>query len=83
MLTVFSIEWSRIEPEEGKFDEKEIEHYRQVILALRKRGLSLLWGFGIGLILCGSRIRAAGNQKKLLNIFPDMPKRLFLAWEIM
>ena len=35
----FSIEWSRIEPEEGKFDEKEIEHYRQVILALRARGL--------------------------------------------
>ncbi len=35
----FSIEWSRIEPEEGKFDEKEIEHYRQVIWALKKRGL--------------------------------------------
>jgi beta-glucosidase len=35
----FSIEWSRIEPEEGKFDEKEIEHYRQVIIALRERGI--------------------------------------------
>ncbi len=35
----FSIEWSRIEPEEGKFDEKEIEHYRKVILALRARGI--------------------------------------------
>jgi beta-glucosidase len=35
----FSIEWSRIEPEEGKFNEKEIEHYRQVILALRERGM--------------------------------------------
>ncbi len=35
----FSIEWSRIEPEEGKFDEKEIEHYREVIKALRERGL--------------------------------------------
>jgi beta-glucosidase len=35
----FSIEWSRIEPEEGKFDEKEIEHYRQVIQALRERGI--------------------------------------------
>jgi beta-glucosidase len=35
----FSIEWSRIEPSEGKFDEKEIEHYRQVILALRERGI--------------------------------------------
>ena len=33
----FSIEWSRIEPEEGKFDEKEIEHYRKVISALRER----------------------------------------------
>lgn len=35
----FSLEWSRIEPEEGKFDEKEIEHYRQVIKALRERGI--------------------------------------------
>ncbi len=35
----FSIEWSRIEPEEGKFDEKEIEHYRKVIAALRARGI--------------------------------------------
>ena len=35
----FSVEWSRIEPEEGKFDEKEIEHYRKVINALRERGI--------------------------------------------
>jgi beta-glucosidase len=44
----FSIEWSRIEPEEGKFDEKEIEHYRQVISALKERGIEpfvTLWHF--------------------------------------
>lgn len=35
----FSIEWSRIEPEEGKFDEKEIAHYREVIHALREYGM--------------------------------------------
>ena len=35
----FSIEWSRIQPEEGKFDEKEIEHYRRVLRALRERGI--------------------------------------------
>ncbi len=35
----FSIEWSRIEPEEGRFDEKEIKHYRKVIQALRARGI--------------------------------------------
>jgi len=35
----FSIEWSRINPEEGVFDQKEIEHYRKVIRALKKRGI--------------------------------------------
>jgi len=48
----FSIEWSRIEPEEGKFDEKEIEHYRQVISALKERGMEpfvTLWHWTIPL----------------------------------
>lgn len=46
----FSIEWSRIEPEEGKFNEKEIEHYREVICALRERGIEpfvTLWHWTI------------------------------------
>ena len=33
----FSIEWSRIEPVEGEWDEKEIEHYREVISNLKAR----------------------------------------------
>ena len=32
----FSVEWARIEPEEGKFDKSEIEHYRQVIACCRR-----------------------------------------------
>ncbi len=35
----FSIEWARIEPTEGVFDEHEIEHYQEVIRALRERGI--------------------------------------------
>ena len=35
----FSIEWSRIEPEEGRFNEKEIEHYKNVAKAIRVRGM--------------------------------------------
>lgn len=35
----FSVEWARIEPEEGQFDENEIEHYRQVIACCRKYGV--------------------------------------------
>ena len=34
-----SIEWSRIEPRRGQFDSDEIEHYRRVIRALKKRGM--------------------------------------------
>ncbi|MDP2860412.1 MAG: family 1 glycosylhydrolase, partial [bacterium] len=32
-----SLEWSRIEPEEGKFDEKELAHYKEVIAAMKER----------------------------------------------
>jgi beta-glucosidase len=35
----FSLEWSRIEPREGVFSTTEIEHYRQVLVALRERGI--------------------------------------------
>ncbi|MGQ9722689.1 MAG: glycoside hydrolase family 1 protein [Candidatus Jordarchaeum sp.] len=36
----FSIEWSRIEPKEGKWSKKEIDHYRQVIQALNDRDIT-------------------------------------------
>lgn len=48
----FSIEWARIEPEEGKFDEREIAHYRAVLQALRARKLEpfvTIWHFTLPL----------------------------------
>lgn len=35
----FSIEWARIEPVKGEFDEKEIEHYRKVLECCKKYGI--------------------------------------------
>jgi beta-glucosidase len=35
----FSLEWSRIEPEEGRFSDEGIQHYRDVIEALHARGI--------------------------------------------
>ncbi|HVX58359.1 MAG TPA: glycoside hydrolase family 1 protein [Candidatus Saccharimonadales bacterium] len=35
----FGIEWARLEPEEGVWDEKEVEHYRDYIKAMRDRGI--------------------------------------------
>jgi len=35
----FSIEWARIQPKAGEFSQEAIEHYRQVLDALRERGI--------------------------------------------
>ncbi len=35
----FSIEWSRVEPSQGEYDSEAIQHYRDVLQALRSRGL--------------------------------------------
>ena len=35
----FSIEWARIEPQEGVFDEQELEHYRAVIRCCKEHGI--------------------------------------------
>ena len=35
----FSIEWARIEPECGNFDEAEVEHYRKVIACCKENGI--------------------------------------------
>lgn len=36
----FSIEWARIEPEEGRFDEREVAHYRNVLECCHKNGIT-------------------------------------------
>lgn len=36
----FSIEWARIEPEQGKYDSKEIDHYRKVLQYCHSLGVT-------------------------------------------
>ena len=43
-----SIEWARIEPAEGQFDDKEVEYYARVLAALRARHIKpfiTMWHF--------------------------------------
>lgn len=35
----FSVEWARIEPRPGRYDEEALDHYARVVAALRQRGL--------------------------------------------
>ncbi len=39
LATRISIEWSRVEPQEGYFDAAAIEHYREVIASIRENGM--------------------------------------------
>lgn len=41
----FSIEWARVEPVEGMFSVAALEHYRDVLLACRKRGVKAMVSF--------------------------------------
>lgn len=34
-----SVDWARIEPREGQFDQQAIEHYRDMIKSLKRRGI--------------------------------------------
>jgi beta-glucosidase len=34
-----SVEWARVEPEEGRFDEEAIQHYRRIVEAVVKAGI--------------------------------------------
>lgn len=50
----FSIEWSRIEPEEGVFNERELSHYRDMVSELRARDIEpfvTLWHWTLPLWL--------------------------------
>lgn len=50
----FSLEWSRIEPEKGLYDENALNHYRQMVQSLKLRGIEpfvTLWHWTLPLWL--------------------------------
>lgn len=76
----FSIEWSRIEPEEGKFDEAALEHYRQMVQALRARGIEpfvTLWHWTLPLWLANQGgILAPNFQERFVRYSEQVVKAL-------
>lgn len=45
-----SIEWARVEPEEGVFDEAALEHYAEVVRAMQEKNITpvvCLWHFSL------------------------------------
>lgn len=67
-----SVEWSRIEPEEGKFNQTEIDHYKKVLKALKDRQMTVmltLWHFTIPLWLSNKGGWENGKSVDCFNRF--------------
>jgi len=63
----FSIEWSKVEPKEGKFSTKAIDHYKSILLELKKEGIkSMVTLFHFTLPLWLSEKGGFGNKKASL-----------------
>ncbi len=74
--TRFSIEWSRIEPEEGKFNEKEIEHYKNVINTLKELDIKpfiTIWHWTLPVWL---KNKGGWQNKKTIDYFVRYSKKL-------
>jgi beta-glucosidase len=70
-----SIEWSRINPEEGVFDEKEIQHYKDVLEDLNNRGVKVmltLWHFTLPTWF---EDKGGFTKKKNVKFFVDYVER--------
>jgi len=67
--TRFSIEWSRIEPEESKFNEEALQHYQEVVHIARENGLEpfvTLWHWPIPVWL---RDTGGWKSQKIVDYF--------------
>lgn len=74
-----SIEWSRIEPEEGKFDEEALQHYKDVIKALRNRGMEpfvTLWHWPVPLWM---ERKGGWKSKEIDSYFERYTKKIVPA----
>jgi beta-glucosidase len=64
-----SLEWSRIEPEEGKFSEEAIQHYREILEDLKKRNIKVvltLWHWTVPIWFAD---KYGFHKKKSVEIF--------------
>ena len=78
--TRFSIEWSRIEPEEGHFNEREIEHYKKVIATLKELKIEpfvSIWHWPIPIWL---RNKGGWQYKKISDYFARYAEKISTAF---
>ena len=71
-----SLEWSKIEPEEGKFSEEAIEHYRKVLQDIKSKGMMrsvTLWHWTLPLWLSKN---GGWHKKHTVKYFTEYCKKV-------
>jgi beta-glucosidase len=64
-----SLEWSRIEPEEGKFSEEAINHYREILQDLKNRNIKTVVTFWHYTVPLWFAHKYGWQNKKAVDIF--------------
>jgi beta-glucosidase len=75
----FSIDWSRVEPEEARFDEGTLNHYSTMVARLREENIEpfvTIWHWPIPLWL---RDKGGFEAKKIIFYFTRFAERVALA----
>jgi len=72
----FSIEWSRLEPQEGAWDLAEIHHYKEYILELRKRGIEPFLNIWHWTVPNWFAEKGGFSKKKNLKYFDRLVKKI-------
>ncbi len=76
-----SIEWARIEPRQGEFSGKEIEHYRQVFKALEDRGFKIMLTLHHFTLPCWFADLGGFEKKENLAYFERYAERVFKEYK--
>ncbi|KXA95385.1 hypothetical protein AKJ65_01880 [candidate division MSBL1 archaeon SCGC-AAA259E19] len=77
----FSIEWSRIEPREGEFDEEEIKHYKNIVNQSRENGIEpipMLWHWTNPLWFMK---KGGWKKKRNIDYFADFVRKISEEFE--
>ncbi len=75
------VEWSRIEPSEGVFDEQEITHYKKVLKAAKDRGLIVhltIWHFSLPNWVA---LKGGWTNKQIITWFARYSKKCAQAFD--
>ncbi len=77
----FSIEWSRVEPEPGRWDKKTIKHYRTYLEKLKEKKIKTMVTLHHFTTPLWVAKQGGWADKKIVNYFPRFAQKIFKEYK--